>query len=201
MSRNWFWNVIHGGRPATSKSRSRRRARSARPRQRLSLQRLEDRTLLSGTPLPNDADTLLLLHFDGELGYLALTGADGEEPLSGPDDIYPADGIIGGGVYVSEIGSLRYANAGNILSTQGTVEFWFNMNWNYNDNTTHTFFEAGDDFNNGMVIRKDGASNTLRFIQWGDNPLTAAVETGVEVAIVNGIDQWQQGEWHHVAAT
>ena len=195
MFLNWSWQQ------RTKSNRATRGTDRVRSATRLRLEQLEERCLLNGTPLPNDADTLLLLPFDGELNYLELTGASGEQPLLGPDGVYPGDGIIGGGVYVTDIGSLRYASVDNILSTQGTVEFWFNPNWNYDDNTTHTFFEAGDDFNNGMVLRKDGGNNALRFIQWGDDPLTATVETNVEVGIVNGIDQWQQGEWHHVAAT
>ena len=72
-------------------------------------------------------------------------------------------------------GNLAYEYAGNILSARGTVEFWFDPRgatfpcgsfcppaWNGNDGEFHPFFEAGNNFNNGMLLSKD-ADNNLRF--------------------------------------
>ena len=158
------------------------------------VERLDGRVLLDGTPLPNDVNTLLLLHLDG-----SLTGAAGESPLaSAGTDIVP--GVIGQAVHTGDTGSFTYQAAGNIIASSGTVEFWIKPDWNGSPNPGHTFFQVGAQFNDGMLLAVDGASN-LRFIQWGDDPLTPAIESSVERGLGASAADWVAGKWHHIAAT
>ncbi len=150
--------------------------------------------MLAGVPLNNDADTLLLLRFDGN-----GQGVAGEAPTVETGTDYQA-GLVDQAVHTGPSGSLRYATSGNITALTGTVEFWIRPDWNGNTTPTRVFFEAGGSFNNGMLLSIDGAHN-LRFIQWGDNRDTLAVEDDVERGIGVSGSAWQAGEWHHFAAT
>jgi DNA-binding beta-propeller fold protein YncE len=148
----------------------------------------------AGIELPNDADTLLLLHFNGN-----LNGASGETPLASTGISYQT-GLVGQAAHTADPGYARYATSGNIVSTQGTVEFWIKPDWNGNDDATgHNFFYVGYGFNNGMLLSIDGANN-LRFIQWGDDPDTPEVETSVERGVASSGAGWLAGNWYHVAA-
>ncbi len=186
-----------------------RRLRSAP----LSLERLEERTLLSAVPIPNDSNSLLLLRFE-DFYYPYYVGENGEEPVFVGDGVSGSAGLIGGALDQQYSGNLTYENAGNILSTRGTVEFWFDPRgsevfctegfcppaWDGNDGKFHPFFEAGDNSNNSMLIEKD-ASNNLRFTQWGDDPTTPAVEVHVERSIATSAADVHPGRWYHIAAT
>lgn len=151
---------------------------------------------LSGDSLPNDADTRLLLHFDGE-----LLGAEGELPVSTNGLLFET-GIIGESIYIpSPDGLLTYQKAESISPAEGTVEFWFKPSWNGSQDTMgRQFFNAGRPFDNGMHLSIDGANN-LRFIQWGDDPNTPATETDVERGLaISGADL-QADRWYQLAAT
>src|SRR5687768_313513 len=104
-----------------SRSSALRRRRQPRAHQ---IERLEPRSLLAGLPLANDADTLLLLPFDG-----TLAGASGETPSETPVDGNGSSGQVNLGYHVGQAGTLRYENAGNIDPTAGTVEFWIRPDW------------------------------------------------------------------------
>ena len=146
------------------------------------------------TELPNDAATTLLLRFDG-----SLNGVDGENPNSIIGTSY-VTGLVNGAVHTGNPGFIQYSNAGNIIASQGTVEFWIKPDWNGNLGIGHYFFEAGRSFNNGMVLCIDGANN-LRFMQWGDDPDTPNVETYVERGTATSGYNWIAGNWYHIAAT
>ena len=148
----------------------------------------------TGPGLPNDAATLLLLPFDG-----TLTGAAGESPFDSIGTSFVV-GLTQQAVHTEDPGHINYATDGNILAAQGTIEFWIRPDWNGDTNTGFNFFEVGDNFNNGMLLAIDGANN-LRFIQWGDDPSTPAIETYVERGIGFGAGNWIAGEWHQLAAT
>jgi DNA-binding beta-propeller fold protein YncE len=140
--------------------------------------------------LPNDADTLLLLHFNG-----VLTGAGAESPVTAENLTFEA-GRVGQGALIDALPDpgdrLAYATAGNIDRLRGTVEFWLKPTWDGDDLETYIFFEAGDTWGNRILLAKDGANN-LRFLMWD----AAEVEYGVGF----GVSDWIAGEWHHLAAT
>lgn len=149
----------------------------------------------NATPLANDAATTFLLHLDE-----SLNGAAGQTAVESTGTNFTV-GVVGQAVHTGTPSSLRYATGDSILrGAAGTIEFWLNPDWNGNQNSTHAFFEAGDNFNNGMLLAIDGANN-LRFIQWGDDPTTPTVELGVERGVgVSGVS-WIANQWHHLAAT
>ena len=80
------------------------------------------------------------------------------------------------------------------------MEFWFQPDWNGNTNVTHTLFEAGRNFDDGMLLAIDGANN-LRFIRWGDDHSTSGVEANVERGIGASGMGLVAGTWYHLAAT
>ena len=151
--------------------------------------------LATAIELPNDSDTLLLLRFNG-----TLQGVAGENPTSSAGITYQT-GLSGSAAHVADPGYIRYSRSGNIISTEGTVEFWIKPDWNGDDDpVTQFFFQVGNSFDNGMLLSIDGANN-LRFIQWGDDPSTPEVETGVERGCASYGGGWQAGNWYHFAAT
>ncbi len=151
------------------------------------------RSVAAGT-IPNDTDTLFLLRGDG-----TTTGVSGETPTATTGTTF-VSGLVGQAVHTGNPGYARYDNAGNIASAAGTIEFWIKPDWNGNTNTTHIFFEAGNNFNNGTLLGIDGANN-LRFIQWGDDPNTGSIEIGAERGLGVSGSTWVAGQWYHVAAT
>lgn len=136
------------------------------------------------TPYADDADTLLLLHFDG-----SFTGAQGE--LGTPSGVTFTEGRFDQGIQVEYGDRLSYATAGNLERDAGTVEFWLKPDWNGSDEQSYTFFEAGYEWFNRMRIMKDGANN-LRFMVW---------DADTEYGVAYNVGDWLAGEWHHVAAT
>ncbi len=141
-----------------------------------------------------DTGLRLWLKFDGD-----LNGVDGETPLSYQATTYRA-GKAGQAVYLDATGHIRYAIANNLEPAEGTIEFWVQPEWNGTNSNTKVFFEAGDNFNKGLLISKDGASN-LRFLQWGDDPATPAVEIGTERGLGFSGADWIKGQWYHLAVT
>lgn len=137
----------------------------------------------------------------GELFYLRFDGntlgADGEVPSSQSGVAYVA-GKAGQAGHVGANGRVRYPIAGNLNPQEGTIQFWVRPDWRGDTNITRVFFEAGDNFNRGLMISKDSAS-FLRLIQWGDDPGTGTVEFDVERGVGYSVSGWQALEWHHVA--
>ena len=135
-----------------------------------------------------DANTTLLLHFEN-----SLVGAQGQVPAQAVGVSYAA-GIIGRAAVFGSGAQLRYASAGSIDSTVGTLEFWINPQWSGNDNQSHNFVKFGDN-GGGMLFAKDGANNLRSiFNQYG---VGGQSEKGVAINVRN----WQAGQWHHVAYT
>jgi len=143
---------------------------------------------------PTDETGLLLwLRFNG-----TLDGTDGERPLSHRGASY-RPGQAGQAVYLDATGHIRYPISQNLESDEGTIEFWVQPDWDGTDTEVRVFLEAGDNFNRGLLISKDGASN-LRFLQWGDDPGTPAVESDVERGLGFDGSHWRKGQWYHLAA-
>ena len=143
--------------------------------------------------LPNDSKTLLLLRLNG-----STNGENGEPPITFPQLTY-VQGKLGLGALFSSGTHARYPIADNIDSNMGTIEFWIKPNWDA-DGTSRTFVEAGNRFNNGILVAIDGLNN-LRFIQWGDNPQTPQIESSYERGVAIGASDWKRDQWHHLAVT
>src|SRR5262249_12485972 len=109
-------------------------------------------------------------------------------------------GVVGKGVAVGPGAALSYPVAGVLDPKAGTIEFWIQPRWNGNAGKSHGFFQAGQAFDNGLLIQIDGANN-VRLMTWGDDPATPAVERNVERGVGFSGAGWKAGEWHHLAAT
>lgn len=155
---------------------------------------LEARCLLATTPLANDADSLLLLRFDGN-----STGESGEVPVAQSATSY-VPGLFHQALHLGDAGQLRFPTSNNISAPSGTIEFWIQPDWNGNQSQNHHFVEVGGSFDNGLLIAIDAANN-LRVIQWGDDPGTPILEVDVERGVATSGASWNAGEWHHLAAT
>ncbi len=158
-----------------------------------------DRTVLPGharfyraSRSAADSGLKLWLTFDG-----TLQGAAGELPLSQQGVAYRT-GKVGQAAYLGTPGHIRFPVADNVDSRQGTIEFWIQPDWDGTNSDVRVFFEAGDNFNRGLLLSKDGASN-LRFLQWGDDPSTPTVETGIERGLGISGKNWLKGQWYHLA--
>ena len=137
---------------------------------------------------------LLFLEFDG-----SLQGADGETPTQVANVTFET-GVVGQSANTNANGYLKYPVEDNIEGQELTVEFWIRPNWNGNEGGAHTFFEVGNNFNNGIVMSIDGAEN-LRFLQWGDDLSTPEVEISVESGVGSSGSGWIAGEWYYMVGT
>lgn len=135
-------------------------------------------------PYPVDANTLLLLHFDG-----SYDGAGGE--AGDPNGTSFAAGRYGQGLSVGQVGYLSYETTDNLNREQGAIEFWVQPNWDGDDEGNYNFFEVGQEWFNRIRITKDGANN-LRLMVWDDQR---------EYGVAYNVGHWRAGEWHHIAAT
>jgi hypothetical protein len=133
-----------------------------------------------------DAHTLLLLHFNDD-----LNGAQGETPTQALGVTFEP-GIFGKGAYFAPGNQVYYPSAGNIKSTEGTLEFWIKPRWNGNDGQGYVVLRFGE--GGGMYFAKDGANNWRSiFNQFGvGNP---------EVGVAFNVNAWQANQWHHAAFT
>lgn len=96
-----------------------------------------------------------------------LIGANGEIPTA-TNGIAFAQGRVEQGLNLAAGGRVKYETDNNILTDEGTVQFWLKPSWSPHQETYY-FFQAGNIFNNSLLFSVDGANN-LRFIAWGDNP-------------------------------
>ena len=135
-------------------------------------------------PYTPDDHTLLLLHFNG-----SYDGEQGEVGAASGTSF--AAGRFGQGVLVDSDDQLSYPAAGNLNRLQGSIEFWFQPNWNGSDGLDYGLFEVGAEWPNRIRIQKDGANN-LRFLLW---------DSGTEYGLAYNVGSWKVGEWHHIAAT
>ncbi len=142
----------------------------------------------SGQEFTPDDHTLLLLHGNG-----SLIGASGETPAFATGHGF-VPGIFGQGIDLPTGGRLRYAAAGNLQASAGTVEFWLQPHWQGNDGQGHLALAWGTW--GGLLLGKDGG-NYWRIIlnRYGDHGLP---ERG---AGTNVSGQFVAGAWHHCAFT
>jgi len=75
--------------------------------------------------LPADADTTLLLRFDGN-----LNGVQGETPASAnATGVAYVPGVFGQAILLTAGNQISFAAANNISASAGTLEFWIKPNW------------------------------------------------------------------------
>lgn len=141
-----------------------------------------------------DAATLLLWPCEGNA---TLTQG---HPAILSDGLAAAEGVIGRGTTISAASRLHFPCVGNLDPAQGTIEFWLKPGFAVGDKKGHTLFRAGNNFDRGLHIARDGAGN-LRFILWGNDRATPQVETNVERGVGTGTASWPEGQWTHLAFT
>ncbi len=130
--------------------------------------------------------TLLDLRFEN-----SLLGQGGQAPIASTGVGF-ARGYAERGASFDATSDLRYASNGNILATEGTLEFWVRPTWSGNDGVTHSFLQWGSG-GGGMVFMKDGAGNLRAiFNQFGPNGIP-------EMGVSRGVGAWAANRWHHVA--
>ncbi len=134
-----------------------------------------------------DQHTLLLLHFNGN-----LNGAQGETPTQAQGVAYEP-GIFGDGAYFGPGNQVYFASAGNLSSTEGSLEFWIKPRWNGNDGQNHVVLRYGNE--GGVLFFKDGG-NYWRSIFNRYGFYNPEIGTGLYVG-----GEWQANQWHHCAFT
>ncbi|MGH7452484.1 MAG: LamG-like jellyroll fold domain-containing protein, partial [bacterium] len=133
-----------------------------------------------------DQHTLLLLHFNGD-----LSGAQGEKPVQAQGVAFES-GIFKKGAYFAPGNQVYFPSAGNINSTEGTLEFWIKPRWNGNDGQGYVVLRFG--VGGGMYFAKDGANNWRSiFNRFGVG--------SPEVGVAFNVSAWQADQWHHAAFT
>ncbi len=136
--------------------------------------------------LKRDRHTLLLLHFNGD-----LSGAQGEKPVEAQGVAFEP-GIFKKGAYFAPGNQVYFPSAGNLSSTEGTLEFWIKPRWNGNDGEGYVVLRFG--VGGGMYFAKDGANNWRSiFNRFGVG--------SPEVGVAFNVSAWQANQWHHAAFT
>ena len=137
--------------------------------------------------ISDDADTLLLLHFNGN-----ANGAASETPTTNTGLTYAA-GVTGQGAQINSPAQLYYAASGNFDPTRGSLECWIKPTWAGNDGQGHTILRHGS--GGGVLIVKDGANNLRGIFN------RFAANGQPEVGVGFNIASWTANTWHHVALT
>ena len=138
-----------------------------------------------GAPLEYDEDTLLLLHFDGD-----AADAAGIEPAVATSPEYEP-GVFGQGCRLRPSPSLEgadslyYATPPGFDPREGSVEFWISSRWSGAEYYVQQAFNAGD------VRVQVNIPGILAFFM---------LEPENEVGYLD-VQGWEDGDWHHVAAT
>ena len=124
----------------------------------------------------------------------SMNGRDGELPTQQPLGTSFSRGYAELGASFAADSDLRYGAEGNILATEGTLEFWVRPTWNGNDGQTHVFLNYGLG-GGGMIFMKDGAGNLRSiFNQYGPNGIP-------EMGVSFNVNSWAANRWRHVAYT
>ena len=103
-------------------------------------------------------------------------------------------GIFGEGTYFSPGNQVYFPSAGNLNSTEGTLEFWIKPRWNGNDGGGYLVLRFG--IGGGMYFAKDGANNWRSILnRFGvGNPEVGSPSTPVPGRPINGITPPSPGE-------
>lgn len=98
------------------------------------------------------------------------------------------------GAYFPPNAALSFSGRGGLRVEEGTVMFWVQpVDWDGSVQDSYSFFLLRDPktLDHHFAILKN--QHSLRF--------QVVNEAGVQVNLFSPIDDWQRGEWHHVAAT
>jgi len=143
-------------------------------------------------PFVPDEHTLLLAHFDQNINAdhsLGLSMADGGGALT-------KQGRFGGAIVLDRRKTLTFSGKQNFPGSAGTVEFWFQPQWNGDDGKVHSILTAAAGNRNQISINK---LTTGKF-GIGMFGTTAGSTNFVYRRVDHDIRAWKVGEWHHVAA-
>lgn len=142
---------------------------------------------LPAAPLESDADTLLLLHCDGN-----LDGSAGESPVTATGISFTT-GIHDQALVLAPGNEVTFLSAGNIDPTQGTIEFWMKPDWGSPDGQDRYVLSFGG--GGGMLFGKDGADNWRAIFNRFGEAGQAEIDVGIPA------NDWTAGEWRHIAVT
>jgi photosystem II stability/assembly factor-like uncharacterized protein len=136
--------------------------------------------------LPMDSSTTLLLRFED-----SLKGAQGDMALDS-SEIDFRNGVFGQGAYMDAIDFLRFSSEDNINANAGTVEFWIQPDEVGNSGKDHLFLEFGE-YPFLISLRRIG--------NWVEILVITGEDSNLWYGAGSSIDDWKEGEWHHLAFT
>lgn len=141
-------------------------------------------------PQPDSA-TLGLADFDNTLELSDAT------PLLA-SGVTLALGRFDGGVRINGADRLEYDAAGRFDPNEGAVELWVRPEWVWDDDEEHVLLEVGASSSIDSAVRSGEWRLRLAKASW--NGLYAWLSDGTrEVVLYAGIEDWQPGQWRHVA--
>jgi hypothetical protein len=138
----------------------------------------------------------MLLHFDNN-----YTDVNGISPSQQTGTSFAA-GRFNSSVFIGSGGILSYPSAGSISQTEGTIELWVRPDWNGDASSmlNHYFFDFRPEWH---AMPYD--QNTFRIGYFGTSNETLGFRIadmyGTYFTIYSMINNWNAGQWHHIAAT
>jgi len=140
---------------------------------------------LRAQTLPGDADTTLLLRFDGN-----LLGVQGETPASAnATGVAYVPGVFGQALQLTAGNQITFAAANNISASAGTLEFWIKPNWAGTSTVSQYLLSWGT--SGGLLFGKDASPN------WRALFNRTVAEQGVAV----NANTFPANQWRHAAFT
>ena len=149
-----------------------------------------------GQPVP-DADTLLLLQFDGSASADYALGTP--SPLAATVAPGATGGRFGGGADMAMTDRITLlGDDGNFNAPEGTIEFWIKPHWPGDDPKTHRLLSCP------MGETGDGHAKYFTANGLGDGKFGFAISAsdgdGWKWSRADAdISSWQPDTWHHVA--
>ena len=148
---------------------------------------------VSAQPLP-DADTLLLMQFDGSADVDYSLGSPPAAVASG--SIEWVEGRFGGAADMSTGSRITLVGgSGNFNPAEGTIEFWIKPHWSGDHPESHTQLTCGMGENKYVKINTLGGGRLGLVVTAGEGDDWTWKRADANV------EDWQPDEWHHVAAT
>ncbi|MCD6350767.1 MAG: LamG domain-containing protein, partial [Armatimonadetes bacterium] len=147
-------------------------------------------TVLAMAVLAQPADTLLYLPLDG-----TTSPARGQGPVKVEGRASFQPGVVGQALVCGEGGAqLQIRRQGNVNPAAGTVSLWVKpLDWKPDDGKFHVFFEGKGP--GWLLVYKYYSAPARVLLLLSDN----VKEHGWQL-VAGKIEDWQPGQWHHVAA-
>ncbi|MCD4771472.1 LamG domain-containing protein [archaeon] len=135
-----------------------------------------------------DCSLIFYESFESEVGVTENTGlySDTEIVQQGKNDK---------GILIDGEDTLSYSRDNNLDLEKGSIEMWVKPEWDGNDNERHFFFHYWVSDEAMLALLKGESDNELAFYMYHNKA------GDPDDAIEYVIDDWNAGEWHHVAAT